>query len=184
MEYIDGPTLAQRLHDGPLAPGEVAQLAVDLASALHVVHGAGIVHRDIKPSNVLLTPAVLPGGAPRAKLADFGIASLLDRTRVTSPGIVVGTAAYLAPEQVRGEAPAPPADIYALGLVLREALLGERAYPEASGIGAVMARLMTPPTFPEDLDAAWADLLRRMTATEPADRPSADRKSTRLNSSH
>jgi len=107
------------------------------------------------------------------KLADFGVAYLMDSTRVTTPGMIIGTAAYLAPEQVRGEAIAPPADIYALGLVLLEALTGERAFPTASGVGALMARLIDSPTVPGWVGPAWAQLLSRMTATDPALRPTA-----------
>ena len=173
MEFVDGPSLAERLHEGPLPAPEVVRLASDLASALHVVHGAGIVHRDVKPSNVLLGRNPLPGGMPQAKLADFGIASLIDGARLTSPGLVIGTAAYLAPEQVRGEAPATPADVYALGLVLLEALTGARAFAQASGIGAVMARLVESPEIPRWLPAPWAELLSAMTASDPAVRPTA-----------
>lgn len=173
MELIDGPTLAARLREGALTAAEVSALARDLASALHTVHSAGIVHRDIKPANVLLAPAVLPGADFRAKLADFGIAFLLDTTRVTSPGTIVGTAAYLPPEQVRGEAATPPGDIYGLGLVLLEALTGERPFPQATGVGAVMARLIDSPRIPDWLDPAWSELLTRMTLSEPTERPTA-----------
>ena len=173
MEFVDGPTLAERIAQGPLPSDEVAALAADLAEALHVVHGAGIVHRDIKPSNVLLTGRSLAGSRSGAKLADFGISVLVDAARLTSPGTVIGTAAYLAPEQLNGAAPAPAADIYALGLVLREALTGERAFAEAEGIGATLARLIDPPAIPESVGPAWSALLQRMTATDPEDRPSA-----------
>ncbi|MFJ6550584.1 protein kinase [Microbacterium sp. NPDC091676] len=173
MEFVDGPTLAARIAQGPLPSSEVAALAADLAEALHVVHGAGIVHRDIKPSNVLLTGRSLAGSRSGAKLADFGISVLVDAARLTSPGTVIGTAAYLAPEQLNGAAPAPAADIYALGLVLREALTGERAFAEAEGIGATLARLIEPPAIPESVGPAWSALLQRMTATDPEDRPSA-----------
>ena len=128
MEYVQGPTLGARLAVGALPPSEVAALALDLAEALHVVHERGIVHRDIKPSNVLLWTSPLPDRAFRAKLTDFGIAYLLDSTRVTAPGTVIGTAAYLAPEQVRGEQPSSAADIYSLGLLLLESLTGQRAF--------------------------------------------------------
>ena len=102
-------------HRGPIESAEAASLAVDIAEALHVAHTAGIVHRDIKPSNVLLWRSPLPGREWRAKIADFGIAYLLDSSRITTPGLMVGTVAYIAPEQARGAAPAPAADIYALG---------------------------------------------------------------------
>lgn len=173
MEYVEGPTLARRLHDGALSVRESAALAQDLASALHTVHAAGVVHRDVKPANVLLAPAVLPSSGFRAKLADFGVAMLMDTTRVTAAGTVVGTAAYLPPEQIRGDAPTPPGDIYALGLVLIEALTGERGFPQATGVGAVMARLFDSPQVPAQFGHGWADLLTRMTASEPADRPTA-----------
>ncbi|RLK47668.1 serine/threonine-protein kinase [Microbacterium telephonicum] len=173
MEFVDGPPLSHRMDGGPLPREDVAQLAAELAEALHVVHAAGIVHRDVKPSNVLLYRSHLPGRPFRAKLADFGIARLLDDTRVTDTGQVVGTAAYLAPEQVRGAAPAPPADVYALGLVLLEALTGCRAYPHAEGIGTALARLSAPPELPVSLGPRWTSLLARMTAIDPDMRPAA-----------
>ena len=173
MEFVEGTNLAERINGGPVPPDLVAHLTVELASALHAVHQAGIVHRDLKPSNVLVESSPAPATQPRVKLADFGVAYLMDSTRVTTPGMVIGTAAYLAPEQVRGEAIAPPADIYALGLVLLEALTGQRAFPNASGMGAVMARLIDSPHVPEWVGPAWAQLLCRMTATDPALRPTA-----------
>ncbi|GAB2706292.1 hypothetical protein BKA24_000594 [Microbacterium marinum] len=173
MEFVDGPTLGRRIAAGPLSEDDVAAVAAELAEALHVVHAAGVVHRDLKPSNVLFAPASLPGARPRAKLADFGIAVLLDAARVTSPGTIIGTAAYLAPEQVRGADPAAPADVYALGLVLLEALTGTRAYPHADGVGAALARLNQPPTLPDTLSSPWRDLLARMLDDDPGRRPTA-----------
>ncbi|WP_019178934.1 serine/threonine-protein kinase [Microbacterium yannicii] len=173
MEYVDGQTLSDRLDRGCLSPAEAAHLASELAAALHAVHAAGVVHRDVKPSNILLARAALPSRPFHAKLTDFGVAYLADSTHLTTPGTVVGTAAFLAPEQVRGEAATPASDIYALGLVLLEALTGERAFPQASGIGAVMARLVESPAIPEGLMPQWVDLLTRMTALDPGVRPSA-----------
>lgn len=173
MEYVDGPTLADRIGQGALAPADVSALAADLAEALHVVHDAGIVHRDIKPSNVLMSQAPFPASRSGAKLADFGISALVDAARLTSPGIVIGTAAYIAPEQLQGAMPAPPADIYSLGLVMLEALTGTRAFPQSEGIGAAMARLTARPEVPTEFGAGWSDLLTAMTSTDPADRPTA-----------
>jgi serine/threonine protein kinase len=173
MEFVEGETLAQRLDAGEFPASGVAHLATELASALHVVHTAGIVHRDLKPSNVLLTPHPVPGKLPQVKLADFGIAHLVDGTRITAPGTVLGTAAYLSPEQVRGEPAGPPSDIYALGLVLLEALTGERPFAHTSGIGAIMARLLDEPIVPAWVGPAWGHLLTRMTATDPTRRPTA-----------
>ncbi|SEB70104.1 Serine/threonine protein kinase [Paramicrobacterium humi] len=173
MEYISGPTLAQRIEESPLPSAEVAAMALDLADALHVVHEARIVHRDIKPSNVLLRPSPTTEPAFRAKLADFGIAYLIDSARLTTPGLVVGTVAYLSPEQVRGASPAPPADVYALGLVLLEALTGRRAYPQPDRNEALFARLNEAPEIPGSLGYEWKSLLTAMTATDPDDRPTA-----------
>ncbi|WP_228508689.1 serine/threonine-protein kinase [Herbiconiux sp. VKM Ac-1786] len=173
MEFVEGPTLRARIAEGPLDPIDVAAMAFDLAEALHVVHERGVVHRDIKPSNVLLRPSTTPGPAFRAKLADFGIAYLVDSTRVTLPGTIMGTAAYLSPEQVRGAAPAPSADIYSLGLLLIEALTGRRAFPQSGTHASLMARVTQSPEIPGGLGYGWKSLLTAMTAPRPDDRPSA-----------
>ena len=173
MEYVEGITLRDLIREGPVDERDVARIAVDVAEGLHVAHSAGIVHRDVKPSNVLLGPSPLPGPTWHAKLADFGIAFLLDTTRVTTPGLVMGTAAYIAPEQAQGAPPAPPSDVYSFGIMLIEALAGKRPYADAEGIGAITARLISPPAIPETLDPAWQGLLRGMTATRPDDRPTA-----------
>ncbi|GAA4775219.1 serine/threonine-protein kinase [Microbacterium gilvum] len=173
MEFIDGPTLRERMADGPIPAREISDTAAALADALAVVHAAGIVHRDLKPSNVLLRPSVLPGGAASATLADFGIAYLLDSTRVTTPGTTIGTAAYLAPEQVRGEAPAPPADIYALGLMLMECLSGRHPFGGGTPQEMLASRVASTPRIPAGLSVGWRSLLVEMTAHDPADRPTA-----------
>ena len=100
-DLVDGPTLATRMQRGPLPVGEIRTLAATLAAALAHVHARGFVHRDVKPANILLDH----GREPR--LADFGIARALDGTVATATGAVAGTAAYLAPEQVRGETRRP-----------------------------------------------------------------------------
>ena len=121
MELIEGATLAQRLSTGPLSDRETAHIGAGIADALGYVHAHGIIHRDIKPANVLLDTN---GGA---HLADFGIARLLDTTGFTMTGMMLGTPAYLAPEQVEGREIGPAADVYSLGLVLYECLSGHRA---------------------------------------------------------
>lgn len=173
MEYVDGPTLQARLHTGPLSHKTAVRIARDLAEGLHAVHSAGIVHRDVKPGNVLLRASSVPGEEFRAKLADFGIAHLIDSTRLTTPGTIIGSAAYLSPEQVTGAAPQPASDIYALGLVMLEALTGERAFAHDGLREAIVARLAQDPVIPSSVGGEWAALLLAMTAREPADRPSA-----------
>jgi serine/threonine protein kinase len=148
MERIDGPSLSARLAEGPMTDAEVTRIAGELADALSAVHAAGIVHRDVKPSNILLAPSTAPTRPPRAKLADFGIAHLLGSDRITQPGSLIGTAAYLAPEVALGNAPRPASDVYALGLVLLEALTGTRAFPSAQGAAQLLAGLRRIPRFP------------------------------------
>ena len=173
MEYVDGPTLRTRIADGPVSPVDAARMARDLGEALHVVHSAGVVHRDIKPANVLLRRSLTPGEEFTATLADFGIAHLVGSSRLTTPGTLLGTAAYLSPEQVRGSEPAPPSDIYSLGLVLLEALTGERVFGQSVVHEAALARLTQDPDIPGSLGYGWKSLLTGMTARDPQERPTA-----------
>lgn len=171
MELIHGPDLHARLRGRPLALGDVAHIGADIASALEYVHGRGIIHRDIKPANVLLAEA--PAGLPmRPKLTDFGIARIIEGTRLTATGTMVGTAAYLSPEQATGSALGPASDIYSLGLVLLECLTGKLEYPGTS-VESAVARLHRPPRVPATLGERWVALLVAMTASRPSERPSA-----------
>jgi serine/threonine protein kinase len=172
MELVDGPTLDTRIQRGPVAPADLRRMLIDLAEALHVVHAAGVVHRDIKPGNILLAPTLLPGREFSAKLADFGIASLVDSTRVTATGTVIGTAAYLSPEQARGARVGPPTDVYSLGLVLLEAMTGHREFP-GTVIESLTARMNRDPIVPGTLGYEWKSILTAMTARHPAQRPTA-----------
>ncbi|KZX21628.1 serine/threonine-protein kinase [Rathayibacter tanaceti] len=172
MELAEGPSLSERLATGPVAPNDVASMAGDLGEALHTVHAAGVVHRDVKPSNVLLVPSPLTSREFRPKLADFGIASLIDSTRITEPGTLLGTAAYLSPEQAHGDQLTPASDIYSLGLVLLESLTGRRPFT-GSAIEVTLARVLRDPEVSESLGAGWSSLLTAMTRREPEARPTA-----------
>jgi serine/threonine-protein kinase len=131
MEYVDGVTLAEELaRRGSLPPDEAVDIAVQICAGLEQAHAAGLVHRDVKPRNILLRDGV-------AKLADFGIARTLDGTGFTEQGVVLGTAAYLAPEQARGEPVTAAADLYSLGVVLYELLTGRRPF-EAETLPALL----------------------------------------------
>jgi len=125
MEYLEGATLKRRLAAGRLETGQAIRFGIEIADALDTAHGAGIVHRDIKPANIFITRR------DQAKLLDFGLAQLGEP--VTTPGIALGTAGYMSPEQERGEALDPRTDLYSLGLVLRE-MLADPARPDLNRI--------------------------------------------------
>jgi eukaryotic-like serine/threonine-protein kinase len=166
MQYVPGGTLGERLHrEGALDPDEVSRIGQALAGALGYLHEHQVIHRDIKPGNVLID------GEGKVHLADFGIARTVDSARVTATGLVIGTPAYLSPEQARGEPVTPASDLYALGLVLLECLTGRREYVGAP-LEVAIARLHRPPSIPQDLPAPWPRLLAGLTAEEPTVRPS------------
>ncbi|WP_026537842.1 serine/threonine-protein kinase [Arthrobacter sp. 9MFCol3.1] len=171
MELVDGQDLRTRIRHSPLPLDELAVVGAGIADALAYVHGLGIVHRDIKPANILLVP-VRPGEPLRPKLTDFGIARIIDGTRLTATGTMVGTAAYLSPEQARGADLGPASDIYSLGLVLLECLKGEVEYP-GSAVESAVARLHRAPVIPDTVPEEWARLIQAMTALDPLDRPAA-----------
>ncbi|MEY2423806.1 MAG: eukaryotic-like serine/threonine-protein kinase [Acidimicrobiaceae bacterium] len=166
LDLIDGEPLSAVLLRGPLEEPEVARIGGVLADALAHAHEIGVVHRDVKPGNVLFDRS------GDVHLTDFGIARLTDVTAITATGFVIGTAAYLAPEQVNGDPATPASDIYALGLVLLEALTGERAY-QGSASEAALARLHRQPEIPPTADRSLAALLGAMTASDPSVRPTA-----------
>ena len=171
MELVDGQDLRARIRHSPLPLAEIAVIGAGVSDALAYVHSLGIIHRDIKPANILLVP-VRPGEPLRPKLTDFGIARIMDGTRLTATGTMVGTAAYLSPEQSRGADLGPASDIYSLGLVLLECIKGEVEYP-GSAVESAVARLHRAPGIPDSVPAEWAKLIRSMTALDPLDRPSA-----------
>src|SRR5215217_4164711 len=169
MEYVDGETLSRMLRRGPLRPEEVVRMVLDLGDVLDHAHAQGVVHRDVKPGNVLIRPDGM------TKLADLGIATAADGTRITRSGTVLGTAAYMAPEQLDGRVAGPPADIYALAAIAFEALSGER--PRQGRTPMEIAHKIAT-EGPPDLRDAWpnapraaAHVLQRGMAQEPEDRP-------------
>ncbi|MGI9822768.1 serine/threonine-protein kinase [Agromyces sp. Marseille-Q5079] len=172
MELVEGRSLEHRLARSPMKPRQVADLGAQLADTLSYVHSRSIVHRDVKPENVLLDETPALGYTLIAKLADFGVAQFVEGSRLTNDGAIMGTAAYISPEQARGEAVGPSSDVYSLGLVLLEALSGEREYT-GTPIEAALARLHRPPAVPEELGDEWRDLLLAMTDDDPDARPSA-----------
>jgi tRNA A-37 threonylcarbamoyl transferase component Bud32 len=167
LTLITGQSLGDRPRE-PMPLDEVAAIGAQLADALAYAHDNGVVHRDVKPSNVLVAEE------GQVWLADFGISRVIgEAVRYTETGKLIGTAAYLAPEQVQGTAITPAADVYSLGLVLLELITGRLAYP-GPPVEAALARLTNSPAVPDDLPKAWRQLLTRMTALEPGERYTAD----------
>jgi serine/threonine-protein kinase len=169
MELVVGRTLRQRLDDpSPIDPWQAAGLAAQVAEALDAAHRAGLVHRDIKPANVLLS------GDGRVKVADFGIAKAVAEADLTQPGLMVGTAKYLAPEQVRGDAVDARTDLYSLGVVLYEMLCGRPPFVADTDAATALARLQRDPLRPRQVRAsvpkALEEIVLRAMAREPADR--------------
>ncbi|MDQ0617484.1 serine/threonine protein kinase [Arthrobacter globiformis] len=171
MELVDGQDLRSRLRHSRVPLEELSVIGAGIADALAYVHGLGIIHRDIKPANILLIQ-VRPGEPVRPKLTDFGIARIVDGTRLTATGTMVGTAAYLSPEQAMGSPLSPASDIYSLGLVLLECIKGTMEYP-GGAVESAVARLHRAPEIPADLPTQWQHLLASMTALDPLERPSA-----------
>jgi serine/threonine-protein kinase len=172
---VHGITLRQLIdRDGAVGVGDAAAITYQVADALSVAHARGLVHRDVKPGNVL----VQPDG--RVKVTDFGIAKAADSggEELTRTGMVVGTARYLAPEQVDGRAVDERVDIYSLGLVLYEMLCGKAPFEADTDIATAVARLTTPPR-PIRLEcpavpAGLEHVIDKALAKDPADRwPSA-----------
>jgi eukaryotic-like serine/threonine-protein kinase len=159
MEYVDGRTLAGI---GPLPSEDAARLGVQLCRALAAVHDAGLVHRDVKPQNLLL------GRDGALKLGDFGIAFGPEATRLTTAGTVLGTAAYLAPEQARGEEVTAAADIHAAGAVLYELLTG-RPPRTPSSLAELGDTSAVPP--PDGIPTALAAVVMQCLEADPAARP-------------
>ena len=174
MEYVDGEALSAAIKRGPLPPEHVTRIATEVGSALDYAHDNGVVHRDVKPPNVLLR------GDGSALLADLGIATAADETRITRSGTVLGSAAYMAPEQLDGHRAGPPADVYALGAVLFEALTGKRARTGRTPMEIVQdANGKPPPDLREHLPtapAAAADVLRRALDRDPGATPAQRRR--------
>lgn len=169
MELCDGPTLRQLMDErGQLALGDVIDVASQVAEALDVAHRGGVVHRDIKPSNIL----VGPGG--RIVVTDFGIAKAGEDADLTRTGTLLGTAKYLAPEQLRGEPIDPRADLYSLGVVMFEALCGRPPFLADNEAGTALARLHHDPPAPRgyrpEIPRALERIVLKALAREPDDR--------------
>lgn len=153
MELIEAPTLRAVLDGGAVAPRQLAELLGEVAQGLDAMHAAGILHRDVKPDNIFL-------GEDGAKLGDFGLALEIGRGgTLTAPGTLMGTPAYLSPEQLLGHLTGPPADQFALAVVLHEALTGKNPFPGKDPVAIMRARLERPPIPARE---HWPDLPHRV----------------------
>jgi eukaryotic-like serine/threonine-protein kinase len=150
MEYVEGRSGAQILQrSGPVEPEIAAEIGIQSCAGLDYAHRRGIIHRDVKPGNLMIVGGPVGGGEMVVKLTDFGIARAIEQTRITQVGSVVGTAAYLAPEQVRGEEATPATDVYALGVVLYQFLTGRLPY-EGSSLAELAVRQQNEKPLPPD----------------------------------
>jgi serine/threonine protein kinase len=181
-ELVEGATLARLAQAGELSDREIGEIGADLCEALDHAHSRGVVHRDIKPQNV----QVIEDGEPRAKLMDFGVAQLAGDAPLTAAGDIVGTLAYMAPEQAEGRPAGPEADVYSLALTLYECWSGEnpnrRGTPAATAraIGARARRLRRlRPDLPREL----TDTIDACLSPRPSHRPLLEQLGTAIEDS-
>jgi serine/threonine protein kinase len=170
FEYLSGGTLEDRLgSDNPLGDEESERIARELAAGLAHAHDHGVVHRDLKPSNVLFD------GEGRAKIADFGIAQALGQTTLTGVGTVLGTAAYISPEQVSGDSVGPASDVYSFGTILFRMLTGSLPFEGESALDLALKHRSEPAPPVESrrpaVPAALAALVAAALAKDPDVRP-------------
>jgi len=164
MPVVEGPSLQRQ--QAPLAPDQVRRIGAAAAGALAYIHGRGILHRGITPGNILLDRR------DGVFLTDFGIAKAWDGPDLTAENLIPGTLGYLAPEQAEGRGASAASDVYALGLVLLEALTGVREY-SGTPLERAFAAVRRSPRIPSTLGEIWCSTLRRMTTRDRIKRPTA-----------
>ena len=181
LELVEGDTLADRLKSGAIAAEESLKLAFQMAEALEAAHEKGVIHRDLKPLNIKVTPdgkvKVLDFGLAKALAGDGGEASLSQSPTIsmtaTQPGVILGTAAYMAPEQARGQEVDKRADVWAFGCVLYEMLTGRQTWAGPTVTDMIAAAVAKDPDFttlPPNLNPRIQELLRRCLEKEPKNR--------------
>ncbi|MFI7647567.1 serine/threonine-protein kinase [Micromonospora sp. NPDC049460] len=169
MELLSGRTLAQRLATGPLPPRDALRVCAEVAAGLGAAHAEGLVHRDVKPENVVLTPT-------GAKVVDFGIAAVAGTPEIDFEGRLLGTPAYLAPERLAAGEVLPASDVYALGLLVHQALAGRLPWHSETQTEMLRAHAYAEPGPLPEVDGVPPEvgrLYRRCLAKDPGDRPSA-----------
>jgi WD40 repeat protein/tRNA A-37 threonylcarbamoyl transferase component Bud32 len=184
MRYVEGRDLKARLQQGVLDAGEATGIVAQVASALDVAHARGLVHRDVKPSNVLLDHGARPDGSDHVYLADFGLTRLVsDEAGTGDDGRLMGTIDYVAPEQIAVGEVDGRADVYSLGCVLYECLVGQPPFRRDSNLAVVFAHLETEPPAPSarrpDVPAELDTVIATALAKEPEQRYSTCRELAR-----
>jgi len=184
MRYVEGRDLKERLRHGPLDPADATGILAQVAGALDVAHARGLVHRDVKPSNVLLDTGVRPDGSDHAYLADFGLTKRVsERSAIGEDGHLMGTIDYVAPEQIEGGEIDGRADVYSLGCVLYECLVGRPPFSGDSELAVVFSHLESEPPAPSverpDLSVALDGVTARAMAKDPDERYSSCRELAR-----
>jgi len=170
MEFVDGPSLADLLAVDPIEPARALDVIAQAADGLAAAHKAGVIHRDIKPGNILIS------SEGQVKVTDFGIAHAAGQAPVTSPGLVMGTTQYMAPERIAGNPGTAASDLYALGIVLHECLTGVPPH-DGTAADVMAAHLYLPlPPLPADVPAELDVLVDRLTTKDPTRRISDARE--------
>ncbi|MEZ4265403.1 MAG: protein kinase [Myxococcota bacterium] len=175
MEFLEGKALAEVIRDeGPLAFERVVHIGTQVARALHAAQSEGIVHRDLKPDNIMLIDRY--GERDQLQVLDFGIAHFLDNshTQLTTDGAIIGTPAYMAPEQAKGVGVDARTDLYALGVVLYEMVTGSAPFRGPTTVSVLVMHVQVPPRPPSELvevPEALESLIMDLLAKAPSDRP-------------
>ncbi|WP_214406469.1 serine/threonine-protein kinase, partial [Pseudonocardia lacus] len=165
MELVRGDPLSTLISRGPIDADETLRLVEEAAWALQAAHERGFVHRDVKPGNILVRTDGL------VKLTDFGIAKAADAVPVTRSGMVMGTAHYIAPEQASGGEAGPAGDVYSLGIVGYECLVGHRPFRAESAVAVAMMQVRDePPPLPATIPVATRELIEAVLVKDPTQR--------------
>jgi eukaryotic-like serine/threonine-protein kinase len=168
MEFVEGQDLASLLEERKFTPGEAVRILRQVSSALEAAHGEGVVHRDLKPQNIM----VEAGG--RVVVMDFGLARSMEASGMTQTGAVMGTPAYMSPEQAKGEPVDARSDIFALGIIAYQMLTGVVPFQADTMLATMLRRTQGPPPAPVQLDPTipqpLSDMVLKSLATDPAER--------------
>jgi len=171
MELVDGPSLRKKINAGPVDPSHALEIVAGVADGLAHAHAREIVHRDIKPGNILLD------GDGRPKIADFGLARIADASTITKTGTTIGTIAYMSPEQANGDKVGSPSDIWSLGVVYYELLMGERPFRGEYASAVIYSIVNEDPREMDELRSRFgsdvADVIAACLEKDPHVRPSA-----------